>query len=859
MADGHLEDFLAVLGRGGSQRQAFVAAFDLLHGRPSSEFSRIADAVDIHLGRTLGALDISAKWRIVDAPEDAVAPTVLLRMLRFVDRELPHELSSQLVAQVALRTSWAALDQIRMALGGHVQLPNPNRIMEIAVSARRITCAVPVCAGMPSRGRTCEAVAEPDAADLRGFQFGHQVLRAMRHQLDVNARVDRAAWLESTDLMRAAVGRGADQRIARWFQGLGFGIFDFARAPADEERAGETLHGLPVSMPAMAVHQVLMWLARLSGQAPSTDRVLLACLATSDSYLARRVRAIVGDGCNLPLLYIRTARPPGLSVEEAQWLIQVGDADSRPSPSPMAYDLSPTAFSRLRNQALNDLGFDAASRLTAYYLADGPAFTHAPHVDPAPFQTGDALALAEQLDDKRNLLRRGAARFDDVLNRSFAQEVKFGRGKEWAYRAFLALHSTDPAARLNARLALAACQPGPAALRELAAIGVATSADELQSLGRSGPMSAYTAVAVAHALDNGVRPYPALRHRGVVHLHVGGTDGDFHSGIAAADQADGHRFTLSAAQAHGIWTAVREAARAHRTDLLHQRFLEIADLTGIARWQHLLNGALVDFTAMRPFDSFLLERAIRAVAKPAGLVHRVFGAGPGRWQGQFEFLQRSGGQRIVVADPSESLRGAAAEAQALAQVADAHIIGGSSVLRSTVVRSLEVERARPQLLHFAGHGLSGLALSDGSLASGVLAGDREAVTVEAIGDISMPRVLVASACDVGSTPPSASARGWATSAIARGSAYSVAAGVPVDDAAALVFMVLVYRSWREGTHLESAMSDVTQLSGSPSRLLAQWRAAVPLDDVGKAGVDFIRGSSSQDIDHNMKSFLLAAL
>jgi hypothetical protein len=867
MADGHVRDFVAELDRGESQRQAFSAAFDLLHERPSSEYARILGAVDIHLGRALAALDISSDWRIVDAPHGAVGSTVLLQMLRFVDRDFPRELSSQLVAQVSLRASWAALEQVRLALRGRIQLPNPSWVEQIAFSARRITCAVPVSTGVPlselrelselsALSGPAELPVEPVTADLRRFYFGKQVLRVMWHWLDLDERVRHVDWLGSVDLMRAALGRGADQRVARWLQGLGFGSLDIARAHASEERTDESVHGLPASTPAAAVHRILMWLVHLSQQAPSADRMLLACLATPDSYLARRVRAIVGDACNLPLLYIRSARPPGLAVQEAQWLIRTGDADTRPGPSPMAYDLTPAAISRLMAQARNGLGFEATARLRAYLAAD-PAVTAAYAVDPAPFLTGDAIALAERFGTGQHSGPPGA-RFVEALDETFAEESKHGRGEEWSYRRYRALHGADVAVRLDARMALATCQPGAASLRELGAVGVATSADELASLAGANPLSAYAAVAVAHALDNGVRPNPAPGDGDVVRLYIGGTQEEFHSGIIAADQADGHRFILSAAHALDLWTAVRKSAIAHRPDLMHQHFLQIAELTGVARWRHFLDGAIVDFTATRPLDSFLLERAIWAVSKPARLVHRVFGGGPGRWQGQFAFLRRAGGQRIVVADPSESLHGAAAEAEALALVADAEIIGGRSVVRSTVVRSLEAERERPQLLHFAGHGMSGLATPDGSLASGVLAGDREAVTVDAIGDIAMPRVLVASACDVGSAPPVASARGWATEAIARGAAYSLASGVPMDDAAALVFMILVYHSWRGGTHLEDAVSAVTQLGGSPAQLLAQWRATVPRDDVGKAGVNWIRGSASEHIDHNLKSFLLAA-
>jgi hypothetical protein len=583
MDDGHLQDFLAALSRGESQRESFAAAFDLLHKRPSSEFARVLDAVDVHLGRALAALDAPAGWRIVDAPEDAIASTALRRMLRFVDSGFPHELSSQLVAQVSLRTSWTALDQIRLALSGRVQLPNPSWVEEIAVSARRITCAVPVSAGLPLPERTSEA-SQPITADLRAFQFGKNLLHAMAYWLDLDSRVRRVEWLESVDVMRAALGRGADQRIARWFQGLGFGALDIARAHVGEERAAESLHGLPFSTPAAAVHRVLMWLVQLSEQAPSTDRVLLACLATPDSYLARRVRAIVGDGCNLPLLYIRTARPSGLSAKEAQWLIRTGDAHTRPAASPMAYDLTPTAVDRILTQALNGLGFEAAARLQAYLGAD-PAFTQAPLIEAAPFLTGDAIALAERLGNDRHRMRNSDARFLEVLDRTFEEEAEDGRGEQWSYRKFRALHCADAVARLDARIALAACQPGPAALRELAAVGVATSADELASLADSDPMSAYTAVAVAHALDNGVRPNPTPARRDVVRLYVGGTHDEFRSGIVAADQAYEHQFGLSAAQALDLWTAIRKAAIAQRADLLHQRFLEIAELTGVARWR----------------------------------------------------------------------------------------------------------------------------------------------------------------------------------------------------------------------------------------------------------------------------------
>lgn len=865
MDNGHLLDFLAALDQEKPQHQCFADACGLLQDRPASEFARVLSAAHLDLARALACVEDGERWTLVNARRTRLSGATFPRMLHFVDPEYPRELTSHIAVEFLLRESWGALGAaIRSRVGGHGRpLPSATLIMGLSASARLITCAVPLSTALPAASLPA-AHDVPDATFDR-YRFGFNTIRACEYWLRSVPATQRADSITSADFMRAAIGRGGDQRIARWLRGLGIGVLDVARVHRPEARAEQPLYWLPVSRTVHEIHRTLMLLVELSDQAPSVDRVLLACLATPASYLAEQVHAVVGTGTNLPLLYLRTAKPQGLTVDESDWLIKVGDANAQAAPSPVYGDLPPPRLDRLITEANNGLGFAAAARL-ATFTRSAPYISLAPPIPPAAFQTGDAIALVRQV----RLTSRVTKETDlqTLIDESFVGEPRStsepgddgapgNQAGRWAYGRFKGLFAANPLERLEARRDLASCQTGPVGLQVLGNLGVAISARDLGALMESDPVAAIEAVVQAHCLANGVAPHRATPPQHEVRLFIGGARGEYRSGVVTPDWADSHAFTLDQAAALRIWRNVRNAAKVGDRSAVRDHLLEIAEITGIARWTDRIDGRLVEFTAVLPFDRFLIERVLYAAARPAGMLHRVFGGGPGRWQGMYHDLPDSGGQRIVVADPSATLQAAAEEAGALAEALAAEVIGGPSVLRSTVIRALEAGTDRPQLLHFAGHGISGLIEGDGSRVSGVLVADREAVGIDSIAAVSMPRILVTSACDVGATPPTDNGVGWATRAVARGAAYTLASGLPVSDRGALIHMMLTYGVWRNGLHLEAAVARTASLGSRPHQLREQWMDSVPPGDLRKLGARWIDNASALDIYHEMTAFLLA--
>jgi hypothetical protein len=854
VAKSYIQQFLEAIDSDGTQQERFVRACDLLHHQQSSEYSRLLRAMDVNIGPALNRLGLHPTWKIVKAKDGPISAEFLRRCFEFVDPRYPHELSSQVVGQVLLRATSGALEQVRTALSGRVLLPSPIMVQEIAESVRQVTAAVALSTGL-QRPHTVSVGGH--LAPLPQSRFWRETVRSLHHWLTLDDAVHYSKWIGSFDLLRAALGRGAVQRISRWLRGVGLSLIDVARAYQYEHLASESTFGLPVSKPVAYIHKILMRLAALSDQAITVDHVILASLSVPSSGLACYVRATFGSATNLPLLYLRSAAPQGISREQAMWLVAVGDMVTTRAPSIVNGDMSLDRFHRLFTWSDSFPGFNAHRRIAAY-LDAGDALSEGPMIKLSPFRTGDVVELLLVLSRERAHARTHDFPEDVALERAYEREADLHGGGEWAYEKFLTIFRSCPRPRLEARQALAWSQPSPLSLTTLGQLGGGYTAEELARLHELDPASAHSAVCLAHALASGVRPGILRPRRGVVHLFVGGTDGDHLIGLLGLNRSEVNRFQLDQSAALRLWAEVRRASLDKDPSGTHDALCTAAELIGIDRWSDLLEGRDVEITATPPFDSLFLDQVVRSVSRPRSIVHRVFGGGPGRWQGEFRKLRRAGGQRLVVADPSASLDGATAEAEAVAQVLGAESIGGPDVLRSTVIRALEESDARPQILHFAGHGVSGLVQQDGRMVSGVVAADSEAVTIEAMGELSIPRVLVASACDVGATPPVAESVGWATAAVSSGAAYSIAPGLPVHDAAALVFMLLTYDSWCRGVHLESAVSETTLLAGEPALLFDRWAAIVQDDGLRQIGIDWLRSMTAQEIANAMSLFLLAS-
>ncbi|MEU9978914.1 CHAT domain-containing protein [Streptomyces sp. NPDC051014] len=849
MTSGYLRRFIETLDAAPTQRDGLADAVETLRSESASEFSRCLRGQCIDVVASLRGVR-HPEWKIVPNDQLPFGGAVLRRCHAFLDAGQEGELSSALLAQVMFRTHAQSLSSLAVLRSTNF-LPPPLRVRDIADLTRRVTAGVAQSYGLPVDPASLD---EPEeASDGSRSDFESILTDSIARWASLPARIRGGDLLGSAALVSTALGRGADQRISHWLQAIGLNMIDFARVEATEHPSDEQIGGVPVTREAAAVWRTARWLSVLGGQALSTDRIILASLAVPSSHLATHLTGQFGLSVNLPLLYLRTALPPGLSLPEAQWLIPRGDAAVVPGPTHAAGDVCLRRARRLLGEARQQPGFDVLRRLEAFARHNTPT-TDFPDRDQA-FLTGDAAAVDRLLRATARAQPTPGASLDRLLDIARPAARNPEGGEYWSYDRYKTLAGPDLEAAYSARRDLAACQPGPLGLRTLAHIGPAP--DRLGGLFPGSPVSAVDAVGVAHCLDAGVQPHPPLPRRDTVRLVIGGAHGRHVLGVVARD---GHRhveFELPEPRALRAWQAMRRPAREGRWGDVTPAMAEGAALIGLDRVASLLDDADVEFTVMRPFDGFLVDQLIRSVATPRSVIHRVFGARTGTWAGDYRLLRRAGGTPLVIDDPSVSLTAAQPEAVAIADILGATRIGGRGVRRSTVLRLLEAAKARPPLIHFTGHGLNGLVGPSGEIASGVVAASNEVVGIESIATACMPRVVVASTCDVGATPPTAGARAWSTAAIACGASYSLAPGLPVDDTSALVFTVLVARRWADGAHLEEAVASVCRLGRSPSELLDAWVNAAPDVPVQRMGTAWIRERSAVQISHCMSAFTLS--
>jgi hypothetical protein len=841
--------FVDLLDTATSQRDALADAVEALQAERASEFSRCLSGLCIDVVDSLRTVKIPG-WKIVADDQLPFSEAVLSRCRQFTNAEQEPEFSSALLAQVLFRANSHSLTQL-MVLRSNNVLPSPIMVRDITELARQVTAGIAQSYGLPVDPESLDEAEE--TGDDSPSDFELILANAARSWAALPAEIRGSDVLGSAPLVRMALGRGADQRIGRWLQAIGLNMIDFSRVEASELPADEEIGGVPVTQEAAAVWRTARWLSALSRQALSTDRIILASLAVPSSYLATHLSGLFGLAVNLPLLYLRTALPPGISQPEAQWLIPQGDANVAPGPTDAAEDLCLHRALRLLGEARQQPGFDALRRLEAFSQHNSPTrdFPLGDH----PFLTGDAAAVERLLRSTARSQPAEEAAVSRLLETVRPAARNPQGGEYWSYGQYRTLAGRDLGAAYIARRQLATCQLGPLGLRTLARLGPGTG--QVGALLDEAPDVAVDAVGVAHCLESGVQPYPPRLGGDTVRLVIGGANGHFALAVVTRDAHRHVEFDLHEPQAMKAWQAMRRPAKGGRWADVADAMREGAALIGLDSMVDLLNDADVEFTVVRPFDGFIVDQLIRSVATPRSVIHRVFGARAGTWAGDFRLLLRAGGTPLVVDDPSGTLAAAQPEAVAIGSILGATRIGGRGVTRATVLRLLEAASTRPSLIHFTGHGLSGLVGPSGEIASGVVAASDEAVGIASIAAAFMPRVIVASTCDVGATPPVASASAWSTAAIANGASYSLAPGLPIDDTSALVFTVLVARRWADGEHLEKAVAAVSRLGRSPSDLLTVWVNAAPDVPIQQIGTQWIRERSAVQISHSMSAFTLS--
>jgi CHAT domain len=857
MLRSYLGLFVDVLHGSEEQVAGLISACRTLEEQPACEFARIMRAVAIEPADLLSNTKIPAGWAILPgaADADAFARHVLFGALHFVDPDHPCEQSSSLAAQVLLRTAPGSLPQVRRALAWRAVLPQVRVAISIARSAERLTAAVPLSVGLPQAGDPFDVVSARSGPSREFQRFVEELIIALRFYRELDPMTRDGEHIGSREYLRAALGRAGDHRTNLWLRGLGISMFDLLRVDHPEAATDAEIAGIPVSDTVWRIHCVATSMAQRAHQAISLERVIFASLATPHSWLAARARAVFGPAVNLPLLYLRTASPPGISLVEARALIRLGDHQCRPAPFPTAADTPVARLDRLRETAAVAPAFLRSRERFDRYMQSGDVMPTSPGSRMAPFRTGDAVELmtaARTGCQWREITR------DEIRALVDAAALNDDSSEAWCRTRYRGLAASDPHERLQARLDLSACQTSSTGLRLLAKLGTHCREDTLALADAGDAHSAFTATRVAHSLESGVRPPVDVRATSEIRLFIGGGPERYVFGAIYDQSTHLHSIRLSEREAVTLWSRLRREGESRDRGRFRDALREAADAIGVREVCSHLTGRNVSITTVAPFDSLLLPQIVRSMARPATVTHRVFGLARGRWQGTMGHLGAAGGSRIVVSDPSATLRGARHEADLVAELIGADVIGGPWVLRAHLLRALEAGETSPQILHFAGHGVSGLIESSGALATGVLASDGEALTIESIANAAMPRILVASACDVGAGPPTPEATNWTTQAIAHGAAYSLSPPIPVEDGGAFVYMTLLYANWRRGGHLESIVGELALLGHDPRQLRKRWQAEQLPEPALARGLTWLAGAGAADVEVAMSVFTLAS-
>jgi hypothetical protein len=648
---------------------------------------------------------------------------------------------------------------------------------------------------------------------------------------------------------------GAEYRVSVWLQGLGYNSIDIVRGdlPADVEASHS---GEELSSRATAMVNVAHRLGQLARQVPELDRIMLAGLVTPDSFPWRQAVAAVGRGVNLPLLYLRSARPASLTREEAEWLVALGDQQADRDALPLVGDVSVERFANLRLEAHSTTrAYDAAERLRGFIRAGGSLpVAAAPTKDMAlrAMQTGGlryfALATGDVCDAEQGIRETFASG-----QHSETETIQSTRS------VFDRLRSADPAERLVAREQLAAIQPDRLSRRLLLDLQPSLASDCVRAAEDRDAGRLWRLVRLQLALGTGFPPGPRVPHSSRVRVCIGGGPTEFGCAILGNNQGVTWRFSTSNAQLLAEWVKVRQAALGGNPTVLHERLEALACTLGFTEHASMLSGSAIDLFVVPPFDALFVDLAIRSVSRPSSITYRVAGGIWGTWQQSLSALEQNGGRKVFVADPTASLAGARLEAEWLAAETGGEVVTGRAANRARVVRSLEADYDPAQLLHFTGHGASGVINADGEVEAAVVVGQGEFLRTSALADHGVPRVLITAACDVGAVPPAGATRGWHRSAIIAGVGYSVASSIPIADAGALAFSLMLYHNWRESDHLELAVARTSALGTSPEELRDALRDTIANDQARNWALQWLKDATSADVKQLFSAFSVAAV
>jgi CHAT domain len=853
----HLGTFVAMVGRPGNARDNLIAAADVLVAQRASEYSRALRSLGIDFSAALRAAPDG--WRPDARNPGNLASTVMVSAIAFTrDLGVPDASSAALV-HALLRSHAEAVPQMRLVANGYQPMPALTRMKIVARATTAVTRAAALSWALPPSGQV-EAVGI-DMTAIRGFAataFGSEVLGRARRQW---RRPDHLGPLSSKQLLRAALALGSDQRIATWLQALGLHPIDISRGDTVEthsesldDAVGPTLPIL--TLPALQIVGVAQSLASMADQSPDVDRLLLAALVTPGSFVWREAVDTVGTGVNLPLLFIRSGRPSSLTRDETALLVAVGDAQADLSAAPMVGDLAKDRIANLALEAASvTRGYDSAERLRRCTVAAGEF--------PTPVAEDDEFAA--------RAVRTGGLRY-------FALASEAGRSTQQSINDVFAaadlpqtpavkatrtlfdqLVSEEPVARLEARENLAAVQPDRVSRHLLMSLRPSLAEDCVVAASDGDARRLRRLLRLQLTLGAGEPPPMRGLLRGWASLCIGGGPAEFGCALASDDGDVTWGFSASSGALLGHWRRIRLAALGNAPENLQSQLIDLAEALGLARHASLLNGAAVDLLVVPPFDALFVDLAIRAISQPRAVTYRVLGGGWGIWQRSLLALERSGGRKLFVADPTASLRDAQLEAEWLAAETGGEVVTGAAANRARVVRSLEAEHHPLQLLHFTGHGVSGIVDADGHVESAVVVGGGEVLTTSALAGNGVPRVLIASACDIGALPPMDETRGWHRSAIAAGVGYSVAASIPIADAGALAFALMLYRQWQRSDNLEIALAQTIALGQAPTELREALTQGVSADEARKSALRWLGEASAADVQRLFSSFSIASV
>lgn len=851
----NVRQFIETLS-GDDERANILEACGRLERTRSSEFSRALSSLGLDITQALQRTPPNWHPR-GDATKESFPAKVLVDAYRFTPDCKSPEASSASLVHVLLRAR-SSLAEVRRVVASNNYLPPLVTIQAVTSATARLTrqsVLSTFIAGMPDTGRGPLSHTGRELGRLADTAFGKQLGLRVTGTMRATRRSGPAT---SADLVRGALALGSDQRVSDWLRSTGLNEIDWIRdLPAPEPLSGQALGDYELTVPALRLLATTQKIAESSAQAPNTDRVILATLITEGSFLEAHLRQILGPSINLPLLYIRSARPGGLTREEALALVRAGDTLCEEGPQPLVGDVSRDRMSNLQLEASTMTpGYEAMRRLDNWGRLWGEPADE--HDIPGPLEQGfttgalDAFGkwfLAEVPGQQFNPESFAMA----ILRESRSRDSTGSAGD--VSKLMMNLFTGDITGRNAARKVLARTQASATGLALLGLVDDKIAVDYVARAQADDPQGVLELVRHDTQLRH-LRPAHNFKPaRTTVSLAIGGNFGSWAFAVVSPSLNHAWTSTLDENALWDAWSQMRGASAVGSAELADAA-LDFARLLGLDRVQRAFDEAHVNLYVVPPFDSIFLDMAVRAVARPRSVAYRILGGTNATWQGSLRNLARTNGHRIFVEDPTRTLNAARQEGACLARVTGGDVISGEGASRARVLRALDASRGIPQLLHFAGHGVSGLTDTQDRLVSGVVVAEHEVITADMIREAGLPRVIIASACDLACLPPLPDARGWHASLIGAGAGYSVAACLPVPDAGALTFSLALHLMWKRVDNLELAVAKTIALGTQPEALVALLHES-PDQNAYTYAAEWVANCRDRDLERVFTSFSLA--